>query len=146
MLLTLVTLTYFNEFLQTFTKIMSSSSNFQLLPFVSLKLYNSLSCHLICFLGYNPPKNTPFWFSLKKWRENEENETKQMVSLLFFHLQRTCSIFKERRVEESICYDKITKIPLLMPLVSSSSIYPIFSALVNPSQTPIDTKFEPNIK
>jgi hypothetical protein len=51
-----------------------------------------------------------------------------------------------KRGEESICFDKITKMPLLMPLVSSSSIYPIFSALVNPSQTPIDTKFEPNIK
>jgi hypothetical protein len=48
--------------------------------------------------------------------------------------------------EERICFDKITKMPLLMPLVSSSSIYPIFSALVNPSQTPINTKFEPNIK
>ncbi|KAL9366062.1 hypothetical protein Peur_019012 [Populus x canadensis] len=60
MLLTFATLTYFNEFLQKFTKIMSSSSNFQLLLFVSLKLYNSLSCHLICFLGYNPPKHTPF--------------------------------------------------------------------------------------
>jgi len=33
-----------------------------------------------------------------------------------------------------------------MPLVSSSSIYPIFSTLVNLFQTPIDTKFEPNIK
>jgi hypothetical protein len=51
-----------------------------------------------------------------------------------------------KRGEESICFDKITKMPLLMPLVSSSLIYPIFSALVNPSQTPIDTKFEPNIK
>jgi hypothetical protein len=66
MLLTFATLTYLNEFLQKFTKIMSSSSNFQLLPFVSLKLYSSLSCHLICFLGYNPPKNTHFLFSLKK--------------------------------------------------------------------------------
>jgi len=51
-----------------------------------------------------------------------------------------------KRGEESICFDKITKMPLLMPLVSSSLIYPIFSTLVKPSQTLIDMKFEPNIK
>jgi len=36
--------------------------------------------------------------------------------------------------------------PLLMPLVSSSLIYPIFSTLLKLFQTLIDTKFEPNIK
>jgi len=35
---------------------------------------------------------------------------------------------------------KITKMPLLMPLVSSSSIYPIMSTLIKPFQTPIDMK------
>ena len=43
MLLTFATLTYFNEFLQKSTKLMSSSLKFQLLLFVFLKLYNSLS-------------------------------------------------------------------------------------------------------
>ena len=33
-----------------------------------------------------------------------------------------------------------------MPLVSSSFIYPIFSTLRKSFPTPIDTKFEPNIK
>ena len=43
MLLTFATITYFNEFLQKSTKLMSSSFKFQLLLFVSSKLYNSLS-------------------------------------------------------------------------------------------------------
>jgi hypothetical protein len=62
-----------------------------------------------------------------------------MVSLLFFLLQRTWSVFKGG--EENIVLYKITKMPLLMPFVSSSSIYPILSALVKPSQTPMDMKF-----
>jgi hypothetical protein len=32
-----------------------------------------------------------------------------MVSLLFFLLQRMCSVFKGG--EETICFDKITKMP-----------------------------------
>jgi hypothetical protein len=43
MLLTFATLTYFNEFLQKSTKLMSSSFKFQLLRFVFPKLYNFLS-------------------------------------------------------------------------------------------------------
>jgi hypothetical protein len=56
-----------------------------------------------------------------------------------FLLHRTWFVFKG--VEENIVLYKITKMPLLMPLVSSSSIYPILSILVKPSQTPIDMKF-----
>jgi hypothetical protein len=51
--------------------------------------------------------------------------------------RRTWDVF---RGEGSIVLYKITKMPLLMPLVSSSSIYSILSTLVKPSQTPIDMK------
>jgi len=63
----------------------------------------------------------------------------------FFSICRGRALFLKRG-EESICFDKITKMPLLMPLVSSSLIYPIFSTLLKLFQTLIDTKFEPNIK
>lgn len=80
------------------------------------------------------------------WRDEEKmkkmGQNKWSPSCFLFHLQRTCSVFKERRGEESICFDKITK----MPLVSSSFIYPIFSTLRKSFPAPIDTKFEPNIK
>jgi hypothetical protein len=67
-----------------------------------------------------------------------------MVSLLFFLLQRMCSVFKGG--EETICFDKITKMPWLMLLVSSSSIYSMFSTLVKPFQATIDMKFVPHMK
>jgi hypothetical protein len=53
---------------------------------------------LICFLGYNPPKNTPFLFNLKKWRGDEENGRK-MVSLMFSPFEEDVSCVKRRRGE-----------------------------------------------
>ena len=56
----------------------------------------------------------------------------------FLLLKRTWVVFKGGE-GNTILY-KITKMPLLMPLVSSSSIYPIMSTLIKPFQTPIDMK------
>jgi len=72
---------------------------------------------LICLIGYNSPKNTPFLF-----RKDEENGRK-MVSLMFSTFAEDVGCLKGG--EGSIVLYKITKMPLLMPLVSFSSIYPI---------------------
>jgi len=143
MFLTFVTLTYFNEFLQKSTKLMSSSFKFQLLLFVFPKLYNSLSIATwFVFLDIILPRTLSFDLA---WRNGEEMKKmgEKWSPSCFLPLQRTWAVFKGG--EGNIVLYKITKWPLLMPLVSCSHkafpIYPILSTLVKPSQSLIDMKF-----
>jgi len=94
MLLTFATLTYFNEFLQKSTKLMSSSLKFQLLLFVFLKLYNSLSMVTwFVFLDIILPKTLPFDLT---WRNGEEMKKmgEKWSPSYFLLLQRTWVVFK----------------------------------------------------
>jgi hypothetical protein len=139
MLFTFATLTYFNEFLQKSTKLMSSYFKFQLLLFVFLKLYNSFSMVTwFVFLDTILPRTLPFDLT---WRNGEEMKKmgENWSPSYFLLLQRTWVVFKGG--EGDIVLYKITKMPLLLPFVSFSSIYPILSTLIEPSQTPIDMKF-----
>jgi len=139
MLLTFATLTYFNEFLQKSTKLKSSYFKFQLLLFVFLKPYNSLSMVTwFVFLDIILPRTLPFDLT---WRNGEEMKKmgENWFPSYFLLLQRTWVVFKGG--EGDIVLYKITKMPLLLPFVSFSSIYPILGTLLEPSQTPIDMKF-----
>jgi hypothetical protein len=139
MLFTFATLTYFNEFLQKSTKLMSSYFKFQLLLFFFLKLYNSFSMVTwFVFLDTILPRTLPFDLT---WRNGEEMKKmgENWSPSYFLLLQRTWVVFKGG--EGDIVLYKITKMPLLLPFVSFSSIYPILSTLIEPSQTPIDMKF-----
>jgi hypothetical protein len=139
MLPTFATLTYFNEFLQKSTKLMSSSFKFQLLLFVFPKLYNSLSMVTwFVFLDIILPRTLLFYLTWRNGEEMKKMEEKWSPSY-FLLLQRTWAVFKGG--EGDFVLYKITKMLLLMPLVSSSSIYPIWSTLIKPFPNPIDMKF-----
>jgi len=76
---------------------------------------------LICFLGYNPPKNTPFDLASRNGEERKKIGEKWSPSYFLLLQRRTWAVFKKG--EGNIALYKITKIPLLMRLVPSSSIY-----------------------
>ena len=122
MLLTFATLTYLNEFLQKTTKLMSSSFKFQLILFVFPKLYNSLSIATwFVFLDIILPRTLSFDLAWRNGEEMKKMGEKWSPSCFLLLQKRTWAVFKEG--EGNIALYKITKIPLLMRLVSSSSIY-----------------------
>ena len=134
MLLTFATLTYFNEFLQKSTKLMSFSFKFQFLLFVFPKLYNSPSIVTgFVLLDIILPRTLHFDLAWRNGEEMKKMGEKWSLSCFLLLQMRTWDVFKGG--EGDIVLYKITKMPLLMPLVLSSSIYSILSTLVKPSQT-----------
>ena len=109
MLLTFATLTYFNEFLQKSSKLMSSSFKFQVLLFVFPKLYNSLSMVTwFVFLDIILPRTLRFYLI---WRNKEEMKKmgEKWSPSYFLLLKRTWDVFKGG--EGVLFYIKLPKCP-----------------------------------
>ena len=109
MLLTFATLTYFNEFLQNSTKLMSSSFKFQLIRFVFPKLYNFLGMVTwFVFLDIILPR-TLFFYLI--WRNGEEMKKmgEKWSPSYFLLLKRTWDVFKGG--EGVLFYIKLPKYP-----------------------------------